>query len=455
MRAVYCLPGDFIREGIRFLYHNDKLNEEDKRKATAWLFGYTSHVVMDLTVHPVVERKVGTYDDNEWKHKRCESQQDAYIFPKNTKIEITEANYLRGAGLRSCIDEDTGELHGLTAAIWTHCAKFIKKKSKATKYSRPRPLRNPNPQDWFGWFCTLLDRVVEEGHHIPIISRGTQALGVTCPRKEDIDMTFVENLELPDGTKGHFEDVFERGRSNVMRYWGELSDALISKNAEKFTLPNGNLDTGRVDELNAELIDMGVLIERAIGNSVQALVKQNRELCHHVIVSDKEINRRTAAIESKALRILLMQQPVASDLRVISTALKVVTDMERIGDQARDVCGIVLSLCDENYEPTLNILPAMGELAKEMVHAAVDSFVKIDTQIAERIIKIDDDMDNMFAKLRQKMIKLINEKPEFADQALYFMMIGKYFEKIGDHAENIADWVIFEKSGEHKRNKLL
>jgi phosphate transport system protein len=210
-----------------------------------------------------------------------------------------------------------------------------------------------------------------------------------------------------------------------------------------------------LDELNGALIDMGTLIERAIDNSVKALLKQDRELCRHVIVSDKEINARTAAIESKALKILLMQQPVASDLRLISTALKVVTDMERIGDQARDVCGIVLHLCEENYEPSLVILPAMGELARTMVRMAVDSFVKIDMALAEKIIKTDDDMDDMFAKLREKMINLIKEKPAFANQALYFMMIGKYFEKIGDHAENIADWVIFERSGKHKHNTLL
>ena len=200
---------------------------------------------------------------------------------------------------------------------------------------------------------------------------------------------------------------------------------------------------------------MGALVERAIENSVTALMSQNKDLCVQVIAADKEINALTANIESKALKILLMQQPVASDLRTISTALKIVTDLERIGDQARDICAIVLHLCDEDYQPTLTILPQMGEQAKDMVNACIDSFVKLDLDLAQKVIKTDDNMDELFRKLKDKMVQLIKDKPAYADQALYFMMVGKYFEKIGDHAENIAQWVIFSKIGEHKHVKIL
>lgn len=210
-----------------------------------------------------------------------------------------------------------------------------------------------------------------------------------------------------------------------------------------------------LEVLNLELIGMGALIERTIDDSVKSLITQDKELCNKVIASENEISTMRAAIESKALKILLMQQPVAMDLRMISTALKMITDMERIGAQACDICEIVMHLCDEDYQPTLDILPQMGEICKQMVHESIDSFVKLDIDIAKKVIQTDDIMDDLFVKLKEKMIKLIKDTPIYADQAVYFLMVGKYFEKIGDHAENIAQWVIFSKLGEHKHIKIL
>lgn len=197
-----------------------------------------------------------------------------------------------------------------------------------------------------------------------------------------------------------------------------------------------------MEELNIELIKMGALIERAIDDSVKALVSQDKELCNQVISSEEEIKTFKTEIEKKALKIILMQQPVASDLRMIFTALKMITDMHRIGSQACDICEIVIHLCDEDYQPSLDILPQMGEYAKQMVYGCINSFVKQDLKQAEKVIKTDDAMDDLFVKLKAKMVKLIKEKPVYADQAVYFLMVGKYFEKIGDHAENIAEWVI-------------
>ncbi|MCL2370627.1 MAG: phosphate signaling complex protein PhoU [Firmicutes bacterium] len=210
-----------------------------------------------------------------------------------------------------------------------------------------------------------------------------------------------------------------------------------------------------METLNLDLVYMGALVERAIEDSAKALILQDKELCNKVIASDKEINVLRAEIESKALKIILMQQPVASDLRMISTALKMITDMERIGDQARDICEIVLHLCEEEYQLKLEILSQMGEYAKQMVYGCINSFVKQDIEAAKKVIKTDDAMDELFAKLKRKMVKLIKEKQAYADQAIYFLMVGKYFEKIGDHAENIAEWVIFSKTGEHKDIKII
>jgi phosphate transport system protein len=210
-----------------------------------------------------------------------------------------------------------------------------------------------------------------------------------------------------------------------------------------------------LETLNLDLIKMGLTVEKAIDDSVKALVSQDKELCGRVIAADKEVDDLTSDIESKALKILLMQQPVASDLRKISTALKIVTDLERIGDQARNICGIVLHLCDEEYRRKLVLIPQMAELGKRMVKDCVESFIKLDAVKAESIVKADDTMDELFVKVKQNMIELIGKDARCADMAIYLMMVAKYFEKIGDHAENIADWVIFCLSGEHKHKKLL
>lgn len=210
-----------------------------------------------------------------------------------------------------------------------------------------------------------------------------------------------------------------------------------------------------LDELNSDLIKLGGLIGQAITRSIEALVTQDKDLAGVVIAGDKEINSLARHIESEALKILLRQQPVANDLRVISTALKMVTDMERIGDQSEDICSIVLHLCDEEYQTKLIIIPLMAENVKQMVNSCIDSFIKLDIILAKKVIEMDEQVDIQFAKVRQNMIELIRQQPEYADQAIYLMMVAKYLEKIGDHAENIAEWVIFCKTGERKNIKIL
>ena len=210
-----------------------------------------------------------------------------------------------------------------------------------------------------------------------------------------------------------------------------------------------------LNNLHSDIIKMGAMVEDAIERSVKALLAQNEEAAKSVIESDKDINQMTSSIESAALKVLLRQQPVASDLRTISTALKIVTDIERIGDQAADICSIVLHLCDEEYQTKLIVIPQMAELAKNMVNLCIDSFVRLDTKIAQKVIETDNDMDDLFNKVKQNMINLIKASPEYADQAIYLMMIAKYFEKIGDHAENVAEWVIFCMTGKHKNIRLI
>ncbi len=210
-----------------------------------------------------------------------------------------------------------------------------------------------------------------------------------------------------------------------------------------------------LSDLNTLLIKLGSSVEQAIDSAIEALMRQDRELSETVIQNDKEVNNMARQVESAALKILLRQQPVASDLRVISTALKIVTDMERIGDQARDICYIALHLCGQKYSTQLVTIPLMAEKTKLMVNACIDSFVRQDTAAAKSVITMDNEIDALFIKSKENMINLIKTEPEYADQAIYLLMAAKYFEKIGDHAENIAEWVIFSKTGERKNIKLL
>jgi phosphate transport system protein len=203
-----------------------------------------------------------------------------------------------------------------------------------------------------------------------------------------------------------------------------------------------------LDDLHSDLIKLGGMVGQAIDRSLNALIKQKCEIAEAVIAGDKEIGRLAYAVESAALKILLRQQPVASDLRVISTALKIVTDMERIGVQAREISSIVLHLCGEEYKTQLIDIPKMAETTKKMVNSCIDSFVNLDTDLAKKVAETDNEVDKLFAKVKDDMINLIREQPEYADQAIYLMMVAKYLEKIGDHAENIAEWVIFCKTGE-------
>ena len=205
----------------------------------------------------------------------------------------------------------------------------------------------------------------------------------------------------------------------------------------------------QLKELNEEMIKMGTLIETAIGLAINALVNQDIEKAKKAVAFDDQIDDQEKKIEDKCLKLLLRQQPVAKDLRVISSALKMITDMERIGDHASDIAEITILL---SKEEELKILAPIKEMAKEttcMVIDSIDAFVNRDTALAKKVIKQDDKVDILFSQLKNEIVKLINANEEDGEQALDLLMIGKYFERIGDHATNIAEWVIFSITGEH------
>ncbi len=212
----------------------------------------------------------------------------------------------------------------------------------------------------------------------------------------------------------------------------------------------------KLEKLDIDIVSLGSQIEKALISTVSALMNQDKILSQTVIDNDKEINASSYNIEREALKILLKEHPVASDLRSISTVLKVVGDMERIGDQARDICGIVIHLSSlGKYKKDITDIHQMGELSKFMVNKSVEALIKSDMNICEEVIKLDERMDKLFHKVKNDMIELIKIDSEYADQAIYLLMVSKYFEKIGDHAESIVNWIKFHITGEHKSTKLL
>ena len=201
--------------------------------------------------------------------------------------------------------------------------------------------------------------------------------------------------------------------------------------------------------LNNELIEMGSMIEKAIEHTIRALVTQDGELAQKVIDSDEDINHQEKEIENLCLKLLLQQQPVASDLRLISSALKMITDMERIGDQTADIADIVIAT-KSTEEKSLKDINRMAEATVKMVRDSVSAYVQKDLELARRVMAADDEVDDLFDLVKGDLIKFISDhKGSAGDEAIDLIMIAKYLERIGDHATNIAEWVEFSITGIH------
>ena len=202
-------------------------------------------------------------------------------------------------------------------------------------------------------------------------------------------------------------------------------------------------------ELNREIIEMGAMCEEAIAMAAKALRTGDMELAHKVKENGSNIDQKERDIESRCMKLLLHQQPVARDLRQISAALKMITDMERIGDQAEDIAEIILFLKGHTMDD-VETIEGMARETIKMVTESIDAFVKKDVALAESVLSYDDVVDDYFDKMKCDIIKLIAENPADGEFALDLLMISKYFERIGDHATNIAEWVIYSVTGVHK-----
>lgn len=203
--------------------------------------------------------------------------------------------------------------------------------------------------------------------------------------------------------------------------------------------------------LKTELVEMCRLTEQMINNAITALVNRDRELGKSVGLADKRVDEYEMDIEKRCMRILLRQQPVAKDFREVSTALKMITDIERFGDQASDIGDLVYTMPGERYIKKLEHITAMGNLAEKMVRESVDSFISNNETLANEVIALDDKMDDLFLTVKKELIELIKKDGANGDQAIELMMVAKYLERIGDHAVNVAEWTKYNETGVHEK----
>lgn len=210
----------------------------------------------------------------------------------------------------------------------------------------------------------------------------------------------------------------------------------------------------KLEQMQKELLEMGMLCEEAIQKTYRLLVseQEREELVKAIDVLEREIDAKERRIEADCIQLFLQQQPVASDLRLISSALKMITDLERIGDHATDIAEILET--GSIKVPVKDIdLAKMAEIAMDMINRSVESYVQKDLEMAREVIDRDDVLDELFINVRKEIIRCSAEGIYTNDQTLDLLMIAKYYERLGDHATNVAEWVEFSLTGKHRSGK--
>ncbi len=211
----------------------------------------------------------------------------------------------------------------------------------------------------------------------------------------------------------------------------------------------------QLDKLNIDLTKMGHLVEVSIENMIDAFKHHDKALAKEIIENDRLINDMERSIESRAFSLILRQQPIASDLRNVTSALKIVTDLERIGDQAADIAEIIYHFEGKHAYRTVEHIPTMAKKAKIMVHEAIDAFIKKDLTTAQMVKDMDDEIDSLFEEVKQEVIEILKENSEKVDYCIDFLMIAKYLERVGDHAVNICEWLEFNQTGTVNQHRLI
>lgn len=206
--------------------------------------------------------------------------------------------------------------------------------------------------------------------------------------------------------------------------------------------------TNSLHELNTFMADMGSLIEDAIKETEKIIGTDNVEAGKNIIRSDDIIDQKEKDIESLCLKLILKQQPVASDLRLITSALKMVTDMERIGDHAGDIAELIIQMnSNDKYTDELNIIRKMSTQVIKMIHESIEAYTNRDYSKAKDVIAGDDVVDDLFDEVKNAIINRIKNDSTEGEECVDILLTAKYYERIGDHATNIAEWVIFSLTG--------
>lgn len=196
-------------------------------------------------------------------------------------------------------------------------------------------------------------------------------------------------------------------------------------------------------QLNEEMILMGNMIEKAIQDTVEAFFSQNIEKAKQIMGDDEFVDQEQKKIENICFQLLIQQQPVARDLRNITAAMKMVTDMERIGDQAADISELTIMMAGSPYPLRSDHIKTMAAETIVMLMHAVEAYVERDMEKAQEVIKHDDVVDDLFVQVKKDLIEVMKNNKDYAEHAADLLMVNKYLERIGDHATNIAEWVIF------------
>lgn len=203
-----------------------------------------------------------------------------------------------------------------------------------------------------------------------------------------------------------------------------------------------------LQDLQVSLLKMSSMVEETLGDSVKALKTQNVELAQKVIDDDNEIDDMEIVVEDKCIKLIALQSPLAKDLRLIATALKIITDLERIGDYAVDIAKITIKLANEIYIKELIDIPRMAQITIDMVKGSIDAYVNMDVSEAEDAAKLDDEVDALYKQTFRELLFIMMEDPKTIRQATYFLLIARYIERIGDHVTNICERIIHTVTSE-------
>lgn len=205
--------------------------------------------------------------------------------------------------------------------------------------------------------------------------------------------------------------------------------------------------------LRQDLLNMGQVVQNAIRNAVDALARRDKELARRVMEGDDLIDAMQVDIEDRCIALIARQQPVAKDLRILGTGLKITTDLERIGDHAFDIAKIVLLIADEPLIKPLVDIPRMAIMAQSMLEDSLQAYLSLDIQLAEKVCRDDDMVDQLYHQVFRELLTYMLEDPKKINQATQLIFVARYLERIADHSTNVAEWIIYLVTGERLRKK--